>query len=81
MFYLATVVWREIYENHDFSDVNLVCIHLFWLVCRMTLIFFQRKDMILDNLSNMLNMVVRPTENFLTAFEKKFHVKNSLFEA
>ena len=41
----------------------------------MTLIFFERKDMILDNLPDILNMVIRRIENFLRAFEKKFWVK------
>ena len=32
--------------------------------------------MILDNLPDILNMVIRRIENFLRAFEKKFGVKN-----
>ena len=50
-------------------------------MCRMTLIFFERKDMMLDNLLNMLNMVMRRVENFLGAFEKTFTRKTCIFEA
>ena len=32
--------------------------------------FFERKDMILDNLPDILNMVIRRVENFLRTFEK-----------
>ena len=63
-----------------FSDVNQVFMDIFCLVCRMTLIFFfKRKDMTLDNLPNILNMVIRHIENFLRAFEKEFYFKNTYF--
>ena len=35
--------------------------------------------MILDNLPDIFNMVIRRIENFLRAFEKKFWVKNEAF--
>ena len=37
--------------------------------------------MILDNLLNILNMVIRRVENFLSAFEKKITSKIGIFEA
>ena len=37
--------------------------------------FFERKDMTLKNLPNILNMVIRHIENFLRAFEKSFAFK------
>ena len=46
----------------------------------MTLIFFERKDMILDNLPDVLNMVIRRIENFLRAFEKKLPSKMSFLK-
>ena len=60
MVYLGTVVSKEVSESQFFSDVNWVCINLFLLVCRMTLIFLERKDMILDKFPNILHMVIRP---------------------
>ena len=41
--------------------------------------FFERKDTILDNLPNVLNMVIRRIENFLRAFEKKFRLQKMAF--
>ena len=45
----------------------------------MTLIFFERKDMILDKLPDILNMVIRRIENFLRAFGKKFRLQKMAF--
>ena len=35
-------------------------------------VFFERKDMILDKLSNVLNIVIRRVENFQEPLKKKF---------
>ena len=37
----------------------------------MTIIFFQRKELLRRHLLNTLNMVIRPKENFLATVEKK----------
>ena len=37
--------------------------------------------MVLDNLPDILNMVIRCVENFLRAFEKNFHFKNMHFSS
>ena len=44
--------------------------------------FFERKDMIINNLSNIFSVVTRRLENFLRVFEKKsFGPKTYLFIA
>ena len=63
----------------QFFHSEVFFVNIFWSTCRMTLIFFERKDMVLDNLPNTLNMVIRCVENFLRAFEKNFHSKNMHF--
>ena len=49
-------------------------------MCCMTPIFFESKDMVLDNLPDILNIVIRRLENFLRPFEKKFTLKIGIFE-
>ena len=57
-----------------------VSLHIICLTCRMTLIFFERKDMIINNLSNIFSVVTRRVENFLRAFEKTFSQKPSFLQ-
>ena len=69
------------FEPTFFFKVKRFFANIFRSMCRMTLIFFERKDMVLDNLPDILNMVIRCVENFLRAFEKNFHFKNMHFSS
>ena len=62
-------------ENEFFkiqTFVRFLPYNLFGVSYDSDFCFFERKNMNLDNLPNVLNMVIRRTENFLRAFEKSF---------
>ena len=73
----TTMVWKEVSENRffliwtRFSSISSDWCVAWTLFFCMNLIFFERKDMILNNLPNILNMVIRQIKSFLRTFETK----------
>ena len=55
--------------------VVYVFANTFWLVYRVVTIFYWRKDLGQADLWDTLNILVKSTENFLEAFEKKIQLK------
>ena len=69
---IRTWFWASFFQNLNFFHFSW---HVIWLVCRAVTIFYWRKELSLMDLSDTLNMFVKPIENFLETFEKKFQPK------
>ena len=68
--WFTTVVEMDIGLNRIFSKAKRSFVNIFGSMCCLIVVFFEHKDMILHRFSNILNIVIRRTENFLKAFEK-----------
>ena len=75
-------MFGQIKKNGNFSfNFFHFSWHIIWLVCRVVMLFFYwRKDLSSVNFSDTSNMLVKSTEKFLEAFEKKVLLKNKVFQ-
>ena len=56
-----------------FFKSNRVFVDIFWLACRLTLIFFERNCMIMENVLNTQNIVLGRQESFIRRLEVILH--------
>ena len=75
----TTVVQREAVLNRVFFKVNRVFVDIFWLVCRMSLIFFRAQRYDVRQPSEYIEHGHATRRKFSRSLWKTFHSKNMHF--